>query len=380
MRRGAMIAGPVLLATVPTAARGVDDPRHSGEELRRCGRGGVVGWAAAVTTALSVGGSADGRCVPGELNGDGVVDAIDLAILLQAWGAKGGPADLDGSGRVDGADLAVLLGNWGSSCQLPWASIVEHAPDPAVVTDADLRAAIVATGLPWRVLDHASQIEMLLVPPGTFMMGCSPSTLWLCDGAEEPVHPVTLTQPFYLGRTEVTQAEWTAVMGSNPSGFAGHANSALRPVDSVSWNMVQQFAAATGLRLPTEAEWEYACRAGTTTAFNDGSDSDWDLVALAWFMANSRGETHPVGLKAPNALGFHDMHGNVLEWVSDWYSETWYAQSPAIDPAGPSTGSSRVMRGGNWHDDSNYARSSRRSYGPPNSPSIGVGFRAARTP
>ncbi|MBM4107186.1 MAG: formylglycine-generating enzyme family protein, partial [Phycisphaerae bacterium] len=170
----------------------------------------------------------------------------------------------------------------------PWATVLEVAPDPAVVTNASLRNAIAATGLPWRVRDNASQIEMLLVPPGTFMMGCSPSLQYGCNFDENPVHQVTLTQAYYLGRYEVTQAQWTAVMGSNPSWFQSAsaqvpaAQVPLRPVERVSWNMIQGFETATGLRLPTEAEWEYACRAGTTTAFNNGSNDDATLGTLAW--------------------------------------------------------------------------------------------------
>ena len=121
-----------------------------------------------------------------------------------------------------------------------------------------------------------------------------------------------MTQAYYLGRYEVTQAQWTAVMGSNPSQFQGQADSPSRPVEKVSWNMIQGFETATGLRLPTEAEWEYACRAGTTTAFNNGSDDESTLATTAWFSVNAEGQTRPIGQKLANGLGFHDMHGNVF--------------------------------------------------------------------
>ena len=265
------------------------------------------------------------------------------------------PADLNGDGVIDAADLAIMLSKCGPASP-PWAVVLEQCPDPSVVTDEKLRAAILATGLPWRVVDIGTGIEMLLVPPGTFTMGCSPSLQWGCQSNENPVHQVTLTQPFYLGRYEVTQAQWTAVMGSNPSSFQSPSAQVPaeqvpnRPVERGSWNMVQSFNAATGLRLPTEAEWEYACRAGTTTAFNNGSDDDSTLGTLAWFSGNAATQTHPVGQKLPNALGLHDMHGNVWEWVADRYGANYYSQSPELDPPGPAVGTSRVIRGGSWFD------------------------------
>jgi len=325
----------------------------------------------------------------GDFNLDGVVDGADLSVLLALWGLKGSKlGDLTGDGLVDGADLAVLLGNWGVSPR-PWGEVLEFDPDPTVVTSPTFRSGIPATGLPWRVRDNASQIEMLLVPPGTFMMGCSPSLQWGCWSDENPVHQVTLTQPFYLGRYEVTQAQWTAVMGSNPSSFQSPSAQVPadqvpnRPVERVSWNMIQSFNAATGLRLPTEAEWEYACRAGTTTAFNlppNGTDDDGLLGQLAWFLPNAGNQTRPVGQKLPNALGLHDMHGNVWEWVQDWHGASYYSQSPGIDPPGPISGTSRVLRGGSWIINSYYCRASYRGGFAPGYVVDRGGFRAARTP
>jgi formylglycine-generating enzyme required for sulfatase activity len=289
------------------------------------------------------------------------------------------PADLNGDGIIDGADLAIMLSKWGPAAP-PWAVVLEQCPDPSVVTDEKLRAAILATGLPWRVRDIGTGIEMLLVPPGTFMMGCSASLQFGCESDENPVHQVTLTKPFYLGRYEVTQAQWTAVMGSNPSIFQGQADSPSRPVERVSWNMIQAFSAATGLRLPTEAEWEFACRAGTTTAFNNGSDDDATLGKVAWFGVNSGSQTSPVGQKQANALGFHDMHGNIWEWVSDWYAANYYSLSSGINPSGPMSGSNRVLRGGSWFFSSDVCRSSDRHGGSPGSINSSNGFRAAKTP
>ena len=292
------------------------------------------------------------------------------------------PADVNGDGVINAVDMAAVLGKWGPAPQ-PWAIVLERCPDPNVVTDAKLREAIAATGLPWRVQDIGTGIEMLLVPPGTFMMGCSPSEQYDCREDELPVHEVTLTEAFYLGRYEVTQAQWTAVMGSNPSQFQGQTDSPSRPVERVSWNMLQGFEASTGFRLPTEAEWEFACRAGTTTAFNNGSDDDATLGLIAWFNANSGNQTKPVGQKLPNALGFHDMHGNVWEWVEDWYGSDYYKQSPGVDPQGPSSGTFGLglTRGGSFNRNPFPCRTSGERGGNPRSSGFpDNGFRVARTP
>ena len=147
--------------------------------------------------------------------------------------------------------------------------------------------------------------------------------------------------------------------------------------------MIQGFETATGLRLPTEAEWEYACRAGTQTAFNlppDGTNADSQLGLLAWYDANASSQTHPVGQKQPNNLGLHDTLGNVLEWVHDWYADAYYSVSPPVDPLGPVSGTYRVLRGGSWNYDSNVGRVSRRDIAVPGVDSDHAGFRAARTP
>ncbi len=273
-----------------------------------------------------------------------------------------------------------------------WATLLEASPDPAVVTSESLRTAITTTGYAWRIRDNASGIEMLLVPPGSFDMGCiQGSNNYGCDGLEQPVHTVTLTNPFYIGRYEVTQAQWQARMGNNPSQFReanGFPNSANRPVEQVSWNTIQGFLNATGLRLPTEAEWEYACRAGTTTPFHSGpgfpnGTTDDSLVGqIAWYGSccggNSGGVTHDIGGKAANSLGLHDMLGNVWEWCHDWYAG--YASAPQTNPTGPECGTSRVFRGGSWFDGTYNVRSSIRSYFNFGDSSTLVGFRVARNP
>jgi formylglycine-generating enzyme required for sulfatase activity len=250
-----------------------------------------------------------------------------------------------------------------------WATLLETSPDPAVVTDANLRAAILTSGFAWRIKDTSSNIEMLLVPGGTFMMGCSPGDAE-CGGDESPAHEVTLTNAFYIGRTEVTQAQWQATMGSNPSYFSGQPNN---PVEQVSWNMIQGFNSATGLRLPTEAEWEYACRAGTTTARYG------EVNAIAWYYQNwTTLGTQPVAGKLPNALGLYDTLGNVWEWCQDWYG--MYSSGSVTNPTGPATGSYRLLRGGRWLGGSSLCRASVRLVNTPVSVSYGYGFRVVRNP
>ena len=245
--------------------------------------------------------------------------------------------------------------------------VLEQNPDPKVVTDADFFKRIMETKLPWRVKDKATGIEMLLVPPGTFMMGASPGDTQAGDG-EKPAHEVTITNAFYLGRTAVTQAQWFKVMDANPSEFLGDS----LPVDSVSWNDCQQFCAKTGMKLPTEAQWEYACRAGTKGARYG------DLDLIAWHYGNAEGETHAVGKLQPNALGFFDMLGNVWEWCEDWDGP--YSSGSVTNPTGPATGSYRLLRGGDWNDYSYACRASGRDGATPVYFDDDIGFRVVRTP
>ena len=255
---------------------------------------------------------------------------------------------------------------------LSWAEVLEQNPDPKVVTDADFLKRITETKLPWRVKDKASGIEMLLVPPGKFVMGMSPGDTEAKDD-EKPAHEVTITKAFYLGRTEVTQEQWFKVMDTNPSKFRGES----LPVDSVSWKDISVFLKKTsgGLQLPTEAEWEYACRAGTKGA------TYGDLDLIAWHRGVSAGTTHAVGKLQPNALGFCDMLGNVDEWCQDRYSSTYYASSPVTNPTGPAIDTSRLLRGGGWANFSGGCRASRRGTGAPgHAYGVTLGFRVVRTP
>ena len=322
-----------------------------------------------------------------DLNQDRTVDSADFGTLLGSFGPcqSGDPGDFNFDAAIDSSDLGTMLGNFGPCpSDLAWATVLQWNPDSDVVLDAAVRAQIIASGFPWRVRDNSSGIEMLLIPGGTFTMGCSASNSSGCYSDENPTHQVTLSKAFYLGKTEVTQAQWLAKMGSNPSAFGGYSDSPSRPVEYVSWNDIAGFNTATGLRLPSEAEWEYSYRGGTTTAFHsmpgypNGTNDDSLLGNIAWFDCNDGCNTHPVAGKVANAFGMYDMSGNVWEYCNDWYAS--YAAGNATDPAGPSTGSSRVLRGGNWNYYSSLCRSSYRLYVGPYARDNSGGFRAARTP
>lgn len=190
-----------------------------------------------------------------------------------------------------------------------------------------------------------------------------------------------ITKPFYLGKYEVTQAQWEAVIGSNPSSFQPSTN----PVKSVSWDAIQPFleelnerAEMEGMEfvLPTETQWEYACRAGTITAWHYG-DTEVMLPEFASFHTNAKKTTRPVGTLKPNAWGLYDMHGNVAEWCADWHSSDYYANSPMNDPKGPLTGSERAARGGSWFSFAWKCRSASRNHKVPDRRYDYIGLRLA---
>jgi formylglycine-generating enzyme required for sulfatase activity len=222
-------------------------------------------------------------------------------------------------------------------------------------------------------------MEFVLIPAGSFMMGSDEASGDVSDN-ETPPHQVRISKPFYLGKFEVTQTQWMAVMGDDPSKFKGSDN----PVEQVSWYDAQEFIerlnrreATEKYRLPTEAEWEYAARARTTGAYSFGNDAG-ELDIHAWYRDNSDEKTYPVGRKKPNPWGLYDIYGNVYEWVQDWFG--YYSSAPTTDPRGPSSGLARVLRGGSWYNGAGDLRSASRTSLSPEIRYGTYGFRLAFTP
>ena len=210
-----------------------------------------------------------------------------------------------------------------------------------------------------RILQELAD-NMAYVQGSTFTMGATSEQGSDAEDDEKPAHSVTLSS-YYIGKTEVTQELWQAVMGNNPSRFKGNR----KPVECVSWDDCQTFISKlnslTGknFRLPTEAEWEFAARGGIKSQGYKYSGSN-TLGDVAWYEENSGDTTHDVGTKSPNELGLYDMNGNVWEWCSDWYGDKYYSSSPSNHPTGPSSGAYRVLRGGSWYSIANLCRSSDR--------------------
>lgn len=259
-----------------------------------------------------------------------------------------------------------------------------------VVAVAPCRAAP-ADALPRETVNRLG-MAFVLIPAGSFLMGSGDDDRE-ASAAEKPRHRVSITRASYLARHEVTLAQWEAVVGRSPYedkrsnpyyGLPGMAERLRRPDHpaTVSWNDAQTFIRRLNqleghqrYRLPTEAEWEYAARAGTTTAYSFGDDVR-QLGRHAWYGEDfASGSTHPVGQKLPNAWGLHDMHGNVWEWVQDWFDAGYYARSPAVDPPGPASGTERTVRGGSWHVTSGSWRSAFRKSYEPDYRGISIGFR-----
>jgi len=209
-------------------------------------------------------------------------------------------------------------------------------------------------------VNPADGLTYVWIPPATFRMGCSPDDQQ-CNENETP-HSVKLTHGFWIGQTLVTQAAYQKVAGKNPSAFKGDR----LPVETVSWDEAKAYCQAVKMRLPTEAEWEYAARGGSTAARYA------PLAQIAWYSANSDGKTHDVGQKQANAFGLYDMLGDTWEWVADWYGP--YDKNDAVDPKGPRTGRVRILRGAAVGLDEAYVRVSYRSWYDPGYHSYGDGY------
>ncbi len=245
------------------------------------------------------------------------------------------------------------------------------------------------------VWENSMGMKLVLIPAGEFLMGSPESEEGRRDN--EYQHRVQITKPFYLGVYPVTQQEYVHVMGNNPSHFTRDKR---RPVERVSWLDAVHFCnrlseqdgrepyygiegenvtveGGHGYRLPTEAEWEYACRAGTTTRWSSG-DEENNLDRVAWYAANSGGTTHPVAEKEPNAWSLYDMHGNVWEWCWDWYGA--YPSEPVSAPRGSKEGAFRVVRSGSWYSQAELCRSAYRGVSVTERRSDFLGFRVARSP
>jgi formylglycine-generating enzyme required for sulfatase activity len=299
-------------------------------------------------------------------------DKPQVREVYQRLKALGFSPWLDEEEILPGQDWDYEIEQRGLPVPEPRAGVPPAAP-PAVEGAAEPGEAAAPVGSEG-LEEWTNSIGMVFVriAAGSFTMGSPPSDRE-AYADEQPPHRVAMTQPFYLGKYPVTQSQWEAVMGANPSHFAGHPN---RPVENVSWEDARRFMAALNereavslYRLPTEAQWEYACRAGT-----DRPRYHTDLDAIAWYAGNSQGQTHEVGQKLPNAWGLHDMLGNVFEWCDDGKCD--YTDAAMTDPVGPThAGAGRVIRGGGWHDGARHARSAYRRWVHPDRRDGYLGFR-----
>lgn len=286
----------------------------------------------------------------------GVVTLIGiiLSLLQGGWGFTLAFLGVGGS---------LFMGYWGRGsicCAQAWneevANLLQQTCDPAARASSELDHVLGVGTMAGETktidLPGGETMEMVWCPAGSFTMGAP-----FGEGviSFETPHSVKLTSGYWLGKTPVTQRQWKSVMGNNPSYYQGDD----LPVESVNWMQCQEFCRKTGLALPTEAQWEYACRAGSTGAYAGTGN----LETMGWFERNSGGETKPVGQKNPNAWGLYDMHGNVLEWCADWYGK--YSGNSVSDPTGASWGFSRVLRGGNWGSYARKCRSASRDQGSP---------------
>ncbi len=310
----------------------------------------------------------------------------DLAVASEPSGAEW---YLDGKyiGKTPGVKKNVVKGPHEVVVKKKGYTAWSQRAEVLAGKKAVLQASLSVVG-PKMKIKNSLGMAFVYIKPGTFMMGSPKNEPGRDD--DENQHQVTLSKGFYMQTTEVTQAQWQAVMGNSPSYFKNCGNDC--PVERVSWNDVQKFIRKLNsresnvtYRLPTEAEWEYAARAGSPTAFANGGISnikcgyDDNLDAMGWYCGNSNRKTHPVAQKDPNSWGLYDMHGNVWEWCQDWFGD--YPAESVTDPAGPSVSLFRTTRGGSWESEAGYCRSGDRGMSFPYSDmSTGQGFRLVRSP
>ena len=254
----------------------------------------------------------------------------------------------EGGDIFDRAAQAVPKERKTEPARPPEKSESTRSPSPEKKTPAPVAAAPPVLRAGTTKLNANDGLTYVWIPPGTFQMGCSPGDSE-CYDFEKPAHEVTISKGFWIGQTEVTQEAWQRVTGTDPSHFKGPK----LPVESVTWDDALSYCRDANMRLPTEAEWEYAARAGST-----GSRYG-EINQIAWYSSNGGSQTHEVGRKQANGWGLHDMLGNVWEWVEDWFAGQ-YPPGAATDPRGPSSGTLRVLRGGSWVYGSRAARASGR--------------------
>ena len=284
--------------------------------------------------------------------------------------------EIEQTGEVKGFDVKGAS-DAASQLVAQLTGVAVAAPQtPVVRAEAPSAVPSATAGPPAAEITGRDGAPMVLIPAGEFMMGSEKGI-----ANEKPVHKAYL-DAFYIDKYEVTFDRYDAfcdATGRTKPSDAGWGRGT-RPVINVSWDDSKAYCAWAGKRLPTEAEWERACRAGTDTAYSFGDDAGL-LGSYGWYLANSGNMTHPVGEKNPNAFGLYDMHGNVWEWVADWYDSGYYSVSPLSNPSGPASGTYRVLRGGSWdstYDD--YLRSGIRSHDVPAYSYYSFGCRCARTP